>query len=57
MAREMTTFSIRIDRRIRDRLDLLARRDSRKRNNLIEKLLAEAVGITPDELEDEGRDT
>lgn len=44
-SREMVTFSIRIDRRIKRALDLAAENDDRSRNRIIEHILAERTGI------------
>lgn len=43
--REFVSFGIRIDTRIAESLDRLARRDARKRNWLIEQILAEKCGL------------
>ncbi len=43
--REMVIFSIRIDKRIADQLNVLARKDDWKRNKLIENILAEKCGL------------
>ena len=43
--RETVNFSIRIDKRIVAQLDFLAQKDFRKRNKLIEMVLAENCGL------------
>ena len=43
--RETVVFSIRIDKRIADGLNLLAEEQERKRNWLIERILAEKMGV------------
>lgn len=43
--RVTVSFSIRIDERIKDRLDKLASRRRRKRNWLIEQILGEKMGL------------
>jgi len=43
--RETVVFSIRIDKRIVDKLDELSEKQDRKRNWLIEQALAEKAGV------------
>jgi len=43
--RKTVNFSIRIDQRIADRLDMLSEKSRRKRNWLIEQILGEKCGL------------
>ena len=43
-------FSIRVDKRIKDKLDSITRDDDKSRNRLIEQVLAEKCGVLLDPL-------
>ena len=46
---EKAVYSIYVDKRLMDKLDSVASKDFRTRNNLIEKILAEKLGMNPEE--------